>query len=106
MARYLLQGTYTPEGARGLLKDGGSKRRAAIAKLVEGLGGRLEACYYALGDTDVYVIVELPDNVAVAAASIVVAAAGAAGLRSTVLLTPEEIDQAVQKTPTYTPPGR
>ncbi len=106
MARYLIQASYTAEGARGLLKEGGSKRRAAVARLAESVGGRLESFYYGFGDTDAFAIIEGPDNVAAAAAALTVGASGAATCRTTVLLTPEEIDQAAKKSTTYVPPGR
>jgi uncharacterized protein with GYD domain len=106
MAKYLLQVSYTTEGAKGLLKDGGSKRRTAARTLVESLGGKLESFYYAFGATDVVVIADMPDNSSAAAASVTLASTGAATTKITVLLTPEEIDQAVKKTVSYTPPGR
>ena len=68
MARYLFQGTYSREGAQGLLRDGGTKRRAAVESLITSLGGRLEAFYYGFGETDLYMIVELPDHAAAASA--------------------------------------
>jgi uncharacterized protein with GYD domain len=106
MPKYLLQVSYTTEGAKGLLKDGGSKRRSAARTLVESVGGKLDALYYAFGDTDVFAIADMPDNAAAAAASFVLAASGAVTTKTTVLLTPEEIDQAVKTSGTYTPPGR
>ena len=105
MAKYLVQGNYAGEGAKGLVKDGGSSRREAIEKLVASLGGTLESMYYAFGDTDVYVIVDLPDNVSAAAASLTANAAGAVSVSVTVLLTPEEMDEAAKKTPEYRAPG-
>ena len=60
MPKYLLHGSYTLEGVRGLLKDGGTKRRAVVDELVKGLGGSLEAFHYGYGDSDVYVIVDVP----------------------------------------------
>ena len=106
MAKYLIQGSYAGEGVKGLLKEGGSGRRAAIKKLIGSVGGKVEAFYYAFGDTDVFVIVDLPDNVTAAALSMIVNAAGAVSLKVTVLLTAEEIDEATQKTVNYRPPGQ
>ena len=106
MPKYLLQVSYSPDGAKGLMKDGGSKRRAAARTLIESLGGKLETFYYAFGETDVIAIVDLPDNAAAAAGSLTLAASGAVTSKITVLMTPEEIDQAVKKSGTYTPPGR
>ena len=106
MAKYLLQVSYTVEGSKGVLKDGGSKRRKAAQTVIESVGGKMEAFYFAFGETDVFVIADLPDNVSAAALSMTLAASGAAAGKSTVLLTAEEIDQATKKSVSYTPPGR
>ena len=106
MPKYLFQVSYTAEGTKGLLKDGGSKRRAAAQKLVESLGGKLDVIYYAFGDSDVFVIADLADNATAAAVSLTLGASGALTNKTTVLLTPEDIDKAVQKHPNYTPPGQ
>jgi uncharacterized protein with GYD domain len=106
MPKYMLEVSYTTEGAKGLLKDGGSKRRQAAEGLVKSVGGKLEAFYFAFGESDAFVIVDLPDSASVAAASITLAASGAATGKTTVLITPEEMDQAAKKSITYTPPGR
>jgi uncharacterized protein with GYD domain len=106
MAKYLLQANYVGEGLKGLLKEGGSSRRAAVEKIIDSMGGKLEAFYYAFGETDLYGIAEMPDNVSAAAFALTVAASGAVTLKTTVLMTPEEIDKAVKKTPSYRPPGK
>ena len=105
MPKYLIQASYTPEGVKGLLKDGGSKRRAAAAAAGKGLGGNLEVFYFAFGDTDVFAIADAPDNLSAAAVSLAVTASGAVHAKTTVLLTPEEMDQAAKKTVSYRPPG-
>ncbi len=105
MAKYLVQASYTVEGAKGLLKDGGSKRRAAVENVLKGVGGKLEAFYFAFGDTDAFVIADVPDHAGAAAISLAVNASGAAHTKTTVLLTPEEMDQAAKKTVSYRPPG-
>ena len=105
MPKYLVEASYTVEGTKGLLKDGGSKRRAAAEAAIKSLGGRLEAFYFAFGATDVFAIVEMPDNVSAAAVSLAITASGAVTLKTTVLLTPEEMDQATKKTVSYRPPG-
>ena len=97
MPKYLVQGSYTADGAKGLLKDGGSKRRAAVEEMAKSYGGKVEAYYYALGDSDVFVIIDGPDNVTAVAASLAVNAVGAVRLKTTPLLTAEEMDQAAKK---------
>jgi uncharacterized protein with GYD domain len=106
MPKYLAQVNYVGEGIKGLLKEGGSSRRAAIEKLFGSVGAKVEALYYAFGDTDLFVIIDAPDNVTAAALSLTVNAAGAATTKVTVLLTPEEIDAATKKAPSYRPPGK
>ena len=106
MPKYLLHASYSAEGSKGLLKDGGTKRVNTARTLIESLGGKLESLYFAFGDTDVVAIVDLPDNASAAAASLTIAGTGALTGKITVLLTPEDIDQAARKAPSYTPPGR
>jgi len=105
MAKYLIFGSYTQEGVQGLLKEGGSARRAAVKKLVSSVGGKLEAFYFAYGEDDAVIIADLPNNAAAAAVSLTVSASGAVSTRTVPLLTPEEIDEAVKQSPTYKPPG-
>ena len=105
MAKYLAKVSYTAEGAKGVLKDGGSARRAAAEAAMKSVGGSVEAFYFAFGDTDAYVIAEAPDNVSAAAVSLAVSASGAGHATITVLLTPEELDQAAKKAIAYRPPG-
>ena len=107
MARFMFQGTYSTDGIKGVLKDGGTGRRKAIQDAIGTLGGKLEAVYFAFGDTDIYVIVDGLDNATAAAFSMGVGASGAlSNLKTTVLMTPEEIDQAGKKTMSYRAPGR
>ena len=105
MAKYLIQSTYTAEGLRGLQKDKASGRKQAAIKAVESLEGKVEAFYFALGDSDVIVIAELPDSVSAAALSLAVSATGLARTRTTALLSVEETDRALSKKLTYRPPG-
>jgi len=106
MAKYLIRASYTAEGVKGLLKDGGTKRRKVVTDMMKPLGITVESFYYALGDADVYLIVEAPDLAAVTAVSLTTNASGAVKVNTTVLMTPEEVDAAVQKSVSYTPPGR
>ncbi len=105
MPKYLFQASYTPEGVRGLRSAGGTSRREAIASLAEGLGGRLESFYFAFGDNDVHTIVDLPDQEAATAVALTVNGSGAVTVRTTVLMTPEEVDAAAQRSVDYRPPG-
>ncbi|MEE9500719.1 MAG: GYD domain-containing protein [Candidatus Aminicenantaceae bacterium] len=106
MPKYLFHGSYTEEGLKGLLKEGGSKRREATEQLVKSIGGTLEVYYFAFGDNDFYLIVDAPDNVSATAGSLVANASGAVKVKTVVLLTPEEVDQAVKNTVEYRPPGQ
>jgi uncharacterized protein with GYD domain len=89
-----------------LLKEGGTSRRAATEKLVKSLGGTLEAYYFAFGESDGFVIADLPDNVSMASVALTVAASGLVAVKTIVLITPEQVDEAVKKTPSYRPPGK
>lgn len=105
MPKYLWQVSYSQAGLKGLLKEGGSSRVAAIKKLAESRGGKVEAFYFAFGEDDVYLIADLPSQVDAAAISLAVGASGAARVRTIVLLTPEEIDAATKVDVGYRPPG-
>lgn len=106
MARYMFQGSYSTEGIKGVLKDGGTGRRKAVEATIKALGGELEAFYFGFGETDVYVIVNAIDDTLAAAFSMGVAATGTLSkVKTTVLLTPEEIDQAAKTTLSYRAPG-
>jgi uncharacterized protein with GYD domain len=105
MPKFMIKASYSPDGARGLLKEGGSARRAAVQKLVEGIGGKVEAFYYAYGEDDAYVITDVPDAASGIAISLAVNASGAVRLSTIPLITPEEIDAAVKKSIAYRAPG-
>ena len=105
MPKYLIQASYTLDGIKGVRSEGGSSRRDAVAKVAESAGGRLESFYFAFGDYDVHTVVELPDNESAAAVALTVNASGAVNVRTVVLLTPEEVDAAAQRSVEYRPPG-
>ena len=105
MAKYLISASYTAEGANGVLKEGGTKRRQAAEQVIKSAGGKLEAFYFAFGEHDAFVIVDAPDHASVAAMSLAINASGAVRTKTVVLLTPEEIDQATKKGTTYRAPG-
>ena len=105
MAKFLWKASYTSDGVKGVLKEGGTGRQAAVEKVVEGLGGKVEAFYFALGEHDAYVIAELPDTVTATAVSLTVNASGAVALQTVELVTPEQVDEASKKSIDYRPPG-
>ncbi len=105
MPKYLVTASYTADGVQGLLEEGGSSRQETIGKLVEGMGGNVESFYYAFGEADVYVIVEVPDEETMLAIALAVGAGGAASLSTTVLIDPATIDAATKKTVNYRRPG-
>lgn len=105
MPKYLIQASYTAEGTRGLVRDGGSKRRAVVDAMIKKSGGTLEAFYFAFGDADVYIICDIPDVASAAAISLAINASGAVDLKTVPLLSVEEIDQAAKKQVGYSAPG-
>jgi uncharacterized protein with GYD domain len=105
MPKYMWTGSYTTEGTKGVIAEGGSSRKAVVEKMLASMGGKLESFYFSFGTDDVVIIVDAPDNVSAAAVGLTVAASGAVRGKMTVLLTVEEIDKATKKSPAYRPPG-
>ncbi len=106
MPKYLFQASYTVEGIKGLLKEGGTSRSQTIAQLAEKSGGRLESFYYAFGEDDVFAIVDLPDHATASAMSLTITGSGTVKVKTVVLMTPAELDAAAKKTIDYRPPGK
>jgi len=106
MAKYLIKGSYTAEGAKGLMKDGGTKRIDAVRAAMKSVGGTVETAYFAIGEDDVYLIVDAPDHASVGAFAVAANASGGVRASTTVLMTAAEVDAMVKKTVSYTPPGR
>ena len=105
MAKYLFQASYTLDGVEGLAREGAASRRSAVKKTIARMGGKLEAFYYAFGDVDAYVIADLPDNASANALSLAINRSGMVHLTTTVLMTPEEVDQALGQQVEYRAPG-
>ena len=105
MAKYLLRGNYKGDGIKGLMNEGGSKRREAASAAVESVGGTIDCMYYAFGETDVYAICDLPDVASATAISLMINATGALTINLTPLMTVEDVDAAMTKSPSYRPPG-
>jgi uncharacterized protein with GYD domain len=102
----MVQGSYSVEGLKGVLAEGGSARVTAVRQLLEAGGGTLEAMYFTFGSDDFVLLAEGTDNVNTAALTMMVSATGAVKVRTTVLLTPEEIDAATKVAVSYRPPGQ
>ncbi len=106
MPKYLIQARYTTEGIKGLVADSGSGRRADVQAAVKSLGGTVEVFYYVFGEDDAVVIVDLPNNITAAALALTISGAGAVRVRTTPLLTVEDLDQALEKKTSYRAPGK
>ncbi|CAN5172537.1 hypothetical protein BH18ACT5_BH18ACT5_07650 [soil metagenome] len=104
MAKYMFHAALSLEGLKGTVKEGGTARRKNLEKVLDSVGGSLEAFYYAFGEDDLIIIADLPDNVAAAALATTVTTSGVGGVKTTVLLTPEEVDEASKRQVKYTPP--
>jgi uncharacterized protein with GYD domain len=105
MPKYLFEATYTAQGTTGLLHEGATARRAAIEQMVRSLQGEVVDIFYAFGDVDCYTIADLPDNVTAAAVALAVNHAGAANVKTVVLMTVEEVDRACHQSVSYRPPA-
>ncbi len=105
MPKYLIQASYTREGVEGVRAKGGSSRRDALAETARSMGGELESFYFAFGEHDAYITLELPDNEAAAAVAMTATAAGGGVVKTIVLLTPEQVDDAANRSVDYLPPG-
>ena len=103
MSKFLMQVSFTREGTRGLTEEGGTKRRQKVEQFFGSVGGKLEALYFAFGETDVFAIVDFPDNVSAAAISLAANSTGAVHAKATVLITPEEMDPEIDAASTVTP---
>jgi uncharacterized protein with GYD domain len=106
MPKFLFQASYNADGARGVLQGGGSARRAAVEQLLTQLGGTLEAFYFAFGEVDAVVIADVPGNVEAAATALAANTSGVMHVKTTVLLTPEDVDAATKRAASFRAPGR
>lgn len=106
MASYLVIASYSPEGVKGVLKNGGTARADAVKSAVKGLGGKMQSFHFAFGGGDAYVLVDLPDNIAAAALGLAVSSTGLASVKTVVLLTPAEVDEAAKRDVSYKAPGK
>ena len=105
MPKMLVKASYTADGARGLLKEGGTGRRASVTKVIEGMGGTVEAFYFAYGADDAFVIVDMPSETDGLALTVAVNASGTVRCTTVPLITPEAMDAACKKSVAYKAPG-
>lgn len=105
MAKFLVEASYSAEGLRGVIKESAKSREAAVAKMVSAAGGKLEAIYWALGEADAFLLVDVPDQTTAVAMAMQAAASGAVKTKTIPLLTAAELDQAIGKGVAYRAPG-
>jgi len=105
MPKYLISANYTTTGMEGVRSAGAKSRVDSVTTMLEAMGGRLESFYFAFGDTDVFAIADVPDDEAAAAVAMTINSSGAVTIRTTKLLTPEQVDEALRRTVDYSPPG-
>jgi len=105
MAKYLFKVSYSVDGLRGLMKEGAASRASFIAKTIANVGGQMESFHFAFGETDVYVINDLPNDETAAALSLAVASTGVGSIETVKLLTPEQVDAARGIETGYRAPG-
>ncbi len=105
MPKYLVHASYSVDGTKGLIQEGGTSRRATVDQLISGMGGKIESFYFTFGDSDVVVIADMPDEEAMTALALAINASGAVTIKTTVLITPEQVDEAAKRTVAYRHPG-
>jgi uncharacterized protein with GYD domain len=105
MPKYLISANYTTTGLEGVRAAGAKSRVDAVSTMLEAMGGRLESFYFAFGDTDVFAVADVPDDEAAAAVAMTINSSGAVSIRTTKLLTPDQVDEALRRTVSYQPPG-
>ena len=106
MAKYLLKVSYSADGLKGVIKEGGTSRVKAVERALAGVGGSLESFYFAFGGDDVYVTVDVPDHPSAIAMAAAVGTSGAiSSYQTVVLLSPSDVDQAMNVAVDYSPPG-
>ena len=105
MSKHLFYGSYSPEGYRGLIEEGGSSRIDAAKQALGSVGGSLEAFYFSYGENDFYIIVDLPSHIATTAITLAGNITGSFNIKGVPLLTPDELDEAAKLSVDFRPPG-
>jgi uncharacterized protein with GYD domain len=106
MTKYLFEANYVGEGIKGLMREGGTKRRDAVVEALKSVDGSVDCFYYAFGDTDALGILDIPEPAGAAALSLLINSTGAVSLRLKPLMSPEDLDAAAKRTPSYRAPGQ
>jgi uncharacterized protein with GYD domain len=106
MSKYLFEANYVGDGIKGLMREGGTKRRDAVVEALKSVGGSLESFYYAFGETDVIGVFDIPDQANAVALSLMINSTGAVNLHLKPLMSAEDLDEAAKKTPSYRAPGQ
>ena len=105
MPKFLVRGSFTASGLDGAVREGFASRQQHVTSLIEGMGGSVEAFYWAYGAADVFLIVDVPDATSVIAASLAVNRSGAVQFSTTPLLTATDMDAGVARMPDFRAPG-
>ena len=105
MPHYLFRASYSTQGIQGVMREGPTARIKAVDQLATSVKGRLIGAWWAFGDDDFVMIMELPDNTAAMAVSAHVSSSGVAKITTTVLLTADEAQAAMNSSVTYRLPG-
>lgn len=106
MTKFLIKASYSSDGVKGVLSTGGTSRKQAVERSINNLGGKMNCFYFAFGDSDAYIIAEMPDVVSAAALSMTVNSTGLAATSCILLLDPEDIDKAAKIGVDYRGPGK
>jgi uncharacterized protein with GYD domain len=105
MPHFLIEGSYSPEGLRGLAKDKAAGREAAVKAALKKIGGKLVGLYFALGEADVYAVCECPDYITAAAMSLAASSSGLIRTKTIPLMTVAETDKALGVDISFRSPG-
>ncbi|HET8717637.1 MAG TPA: GYD domain-containing protein [Nocardioidaceae bacterium] len=105
MPKYMISANYTARGMEGVRAAGAKSRVDAVSAMLEAMGGRLESFHFAFGDPDVFAVADVPDDEAAAAVAMAINSTGAVSVRTTKLLAPEQIDEALSRSVDYRAPG-
>ena len=97
MGLYLYIGSYSAEGRKGLIAEGGSSREAATRALVESVGGKIERYAFAIGPFDFVIVAEMPDDSAALIPPLIANSTGTVSVTTTKLVSPADMDGVARK---------